>query len=86
MNMYRQIYKCEVKVKSFQPSLCQTLDKQPLGRDPDKSWCHCHNTSMIKPTTNMKFGKSGRWVGTLTGAGVTSTLAYRFLDCCPPTE
>ena len=34
----------EGKVKSSQPSLCETLDKQLLGRDPDRSWCHLHTT------------------------------------------
>ena len=27
-----------------------------------------------KPTTDVKLGTSGRWVGTQTGAGVTATL------------
>ena len=36
------------KVKSSQPSLCETLNKWPLDRDLDRSWCHCHTSSMIK--------------------------------------
>ena len=36
------------KVKSSQPSLYETRDKRPLGRHPDRSWCHRHTTSMIK--------------------------------------
>jgi hypothetical protein len=32
----------EGKVKSSQPSLHETRDKWPLGRDPDRSWCHFH--------------------------------------------
>ena len=40
--------KSEGKVKSSQPSLCETQDKQLLGRDLDRSWCHHHTTSMIK--------------------------------------
>ena len=34
--------------KSSWPSLHETWDKQPLGRDPDRSWCHRHTTNMIK--------------------------------------
>ena len=29
-------------------SLNETQDKQPLGTDLDRSWCHCHTMSMIK--------------------------------------
>ena len=35
----------ESKVKSSRP---RTQDKRPLGRDPDRSCCHRHTTSMIK--------------------------------------
>ena len=34
-------------LKSSRPSLPETQDKRPLGRELDRSWCHCH-TSMIK--------------------------------------
>ena len=40
----RTVY--EGKVKSSRPSLCETRDKRPLGREPDRSWCH--TTSTIK--------------------------------------
>ena len=30
----------EGKVKCSWPSLRETRDKGPLGRDPDRSWCH----------------------------------------------
>ena len=29
-------------------SRCETRDKRPLGRNPDKSWCHLHTLTMIK--------------------------------------
>ena len=35
-------------LKSFRPSLRETRDKRPLGRELDRSWCHRHTTSMIK--------------------------------------
>ena len=35
-------------MKSSRPSLRETRDKRPLGRDPDRSWCHRHTMSMIK--------------------------------------
>jgi hypothetical protein len=38
----------EGNVKSPRLSLPETRDKQLLGRDSDKSWCHRHTTSMIK--------------------------------------
>ena len=25
----------------------ETRDKRPLGRDPDRSWCHCHTSVKI---------------------------------------
>ena len=37
----------EGKVKSSWGSLRETLDKRPLGRDWDRSWCHRHTTSTI---------------------------------------
>ena len=30
-------------------SLRETRDKRPLGRDPDRSWCHRHTTSILPP-------------------------------------
>ena len=36
------------KVKSSRPSLRETRDNWPLGREPDISWCHCHTKSMIR--------------------------------------
>ena len=30
--------------EKFWPSLRETQDKQPLGRDPKRSWCHCHTS------------------------------------------
>jgi len=36
----------EGKVKSSQPSLHETWDKRPLGRELDRSWCLCHTMSM----------------------------------------
>ena len=49
-------------MKSSQPSLRETRDKQPLGRDRDRSWYHCHTTSMIKlflVTANGSMGIGG---------------------------
>ena len=41
-------YIYEGDLKSFRPSLHETRDKQPLGRYPDRSWCHRHTKSMIQ--------------------------------------
>ena len=38
-------YNYEGKVKSSRPSLRETEDKRPLGRDLDRSWCD-HHTSI----------------------------------------
>ena len=38
----------EGDLKSSQPSLRETWDKWPLGRELDRSWCHFHTMSMIK--------------------------------------
>ena len=48
--MHKIIHKVQGQVKSSRPSLRKTLDKRPLGKDPDRSWCHRHTTSwpMIK--------------------------------------
>ena len=35
-------------LKSSRPSLHETRDKWPLGRESDRSWFHRHTTSMIK--------------------------------------
>ena len=35
-------------LKSSRPSLPETRDKRPLGRESDRSWCHRHTTSMMK--------------------------------------
>ena len=40
--------KYEGKVKSSQPNFCETRDKRPLGRESERSWCHCHIKSMVK--------------------------------------
>ena len=40
--------KYEDKLKNSRPSLRETLNKRPLGRDPDRSWCHRHTTSMME--------------------------------------
>ena len=40
----------EGKMKSSPPTQRETLDKQPLGRDPDRGWCHPHTTSKTKKT------------------------------------
>ena len=34
-------------MKSPRPSLRETRDKRPLGRDPDRSWCHCHTSAKL---------------------------------------
>ena len=41
-----QLY--EGKVKTSQPSLCETRDKWLLGQETDRSWCHRHTRNMIK--------------------------------------
>ena len=38
------IYMHEGKVKSSRPSLRETRNKRPLGRDPDRNWCHRHTS------------------------------------------
>ena len=38
----------EGKVKSSQPSLRETRDNLPLGRDPDRGWCHRHTSVLAK--------------------------------------
>ena len=35
-------------LKTYRPSLPETRDKRPLGKESDRSWCHRHTTSMIK--------------------------------------
>ena len=42
------VFKYEGNVKSSRPSLRETWDKRPLGRDPDRSWCDRHTISKIK--------------------------------------
>ena len=42
-------------MKSSRPSLCESRDKRPLGRDTDSSWCHRHTTSKIKPHHGVAF-------------------------------
>ena len=34
----------EGKVKSSRLNLRETQDKRPLGRDPDRNWCHRHTS------------------------------------------
>ena len=41
LNMYKD------KMKSSQPSLCETRDKWTLCRDPDRSWCHRHTSAKL---------------------------------------
>ena len=43
-----QPYEGKVKSYSLAYNRCETRDKRPLGRDPDRSWCHRYTTSMIK--------------------------------------
>ena len=43
-------------LKSFQPSLLETRDTQPLGRESDRNWRHCKTMSMIK-----LFWPCGHW-------------------------
>ena len=38
------LYVGKVKSYRFSLRLRETLDKRPLGRDPDRSWCHLHTT------------------------------------------
>ena len=44
-NVERSFLLYEGKVKSSWPILRETRVKRPLGRDPDRSWCH-RNTSV----------------------------------------
>ena len=39
-----QFYIYEGKVKISRPSLRETRDKRLLGRDLNRSWCHCHTS------------------------------------------
>jgi hypothetical protein len=48
-------------------------------REKERERCNIINTRasskfLAQPTTDKKLGTSGRWVGTRTGAGVTSTV------------
>ena len=45
---YRHISKYEGDLKSSWPSITETWDKRPLGRELDRSLCHRHTTSIIK--------------------------------------
>ena len=56
---YTNIY--EDKMKSSRSSLRETRDKQPFGRDPERSWCHCYTTSMIKLFWSQPMAHVHRW-------------------------
>ena len=43
----------EGKVKSSRPSLRETRDKRPLGRGPDRSWCHSHTSVQLSWSKSM---------------------------------
>ena len=45
---YNKILTYEDGLKSVRPSLHESWDKQLLGRDPDRSWCHHVTMSIIK--------------------------------------
>ena len=47
-NSFTSIFPLREQMKSSPPSLCEIWDKQLLSREPDRSWCHCHTTSIIK--------------------------------------
>ena len=38
------MYKCKEKTSSLVYNQCKTRDKQPLGRDSYRSWCHLHTS------------------------------------------
>ena len=89
----------KVKSSSLAYNQHETQDKHPLGRDPDRSWCHYHTTIMINAlwastATNrqgencpdVKLRTSGHWVGTQTGAGVFFTLESIYLYFPPSSQ
>ena len=39
----------EGSLKIYRPSVRETRDKWPLGRESDRSWCHRHIKSVIPP-------------------------------------
>ena len=39
---YNALYKGKVKSSSLVYNQRETWNKRPLGRDPDRSWCHLH--------------------------------------------
>ena len=44
-HLFSIYYDC---LKGSLPSLPDTRDRRPFGRESDRIWCHCHTTSMIK--------------------------------------
>ena len=54
-----RIIRIRGKMESSWPSLRETRDKRPLGRDPERSWCHRHTMSMIEPFWSQAMA---RWV------------------------
>ena len=51
----------EGKVKSSWPSLHETRDTRQLDRNPDRSWCHHHTTSMVELFGRSSWLHGHRW-------------------------
>ena len=47
--------------EKFSANLRETRDKRLLGRDPDRSWCYRHTTSMIKFFCRSPWLHGHRW-------------------------
>ena len=72
---------------------CETWNKQPFGRDPDRSWCHCYigvkifcSQPLAPWTSAAAYGQVEKLLAKPTtdvklgiGAGVNATLHKAFL-------
>ena len=50
------IYEGKVKSSSLAYNRRETRDKQPLVRDPGRSWCHFHNSVKLFWSQSMAHG------------------------------
>ena len=67
-------------MKSYRPSLRETWDKRPLGRDPDRSWCHRHTTSMLLSTPMEPLAATKKALHYCIGDSRFSRVSRRLLD------
>ena len=55
-----------MKSSSLAYNQLETQDKRPLGRDPNRSWCHLHTSEdlfLVAAHGSMDIGGSIRWTG-----------------------